>query len=139
MESHANVRSTIHLQLPHMEATGADLLPSDLDAFGDPHTADATPGMLHDLDRPAESGCDPVHETALLVSAIGPDELHPRKAASKGSQQEFAAMVILDVGFMHQHVQQEPIGIDEQMALAPFHAFAAIVAAQPPFWLVLTD
>jgi hypothetical protein len=41
--------------------------------------------------------------------------------------------VILDVGLMHQHLKQESMGIDKDMALAPFHAFAAIVAAPPPF------
>ncbi len=95
--------------------------------------------MLQDLDRPAEGGFHPLAEAAFLVPTISPDELHPQEAAPKRCQQQFATMVILDVGLMHQHVQQESIGIDKQMALAPFHAFAAIVAAPPPFWLVLTD
>jgi hypothetical protein len=41
--------------------------------------------------------------------------------------------MILDVGFMHQHMQDHPIGIDEQVPLAPFDLFAAIVATKPPF------
>jgi hypothetical protein len=48
-------------------------------------------------------------------------------------------VVILDVSLMHQHVQQEPVGLDKDMALALFHAFAAVVATPPPFWLVFTD
>jgi hypothetical protein len=92
--------------------------------------------MLHDLDLSAEGGFDPLAEAAFLVSAIGPDELHPREAISQRSQQQFATVVILDVGLMHQHVQQEPVGIDEQMALAPFHPFAAVVAARPPYTVI---
>jgi len=87
-----------------MEATRADLLPIDLDAFRHPHTADATPGMLHDLDLPSEGGFDPLAEAAFLVPTIGPDQLHPRETAPKRLQQQFPAVVILDVGLMHQHV-----------------------------------
>jgi hypothetical protein len=117
----------------HMKATRADLFPIDLYSFGYPHTANATPGMFHDLDLPPEGGCGPLAEAAFLVSAIGPDELHLWETATKWFQQQFATVVILDVGLMHQHVQQEAVGIDKDMALAPFHAFAAIVAAPPLF------
>ena len=62
-----------------------------------------------------------------------PDKLQTREAAPKRLKQQCATVMIGDVGLMHQHVQQEPIGIDEQMALAPFHAFPAIIASPPPF------
>ena len=123
----------------HMETTRTDLLPIHLDSFRDPHTADAAPGMLHNLDLPTEGGFDPLAKAAFLVSAIGPDELHAREAASKWLKQQFATVMILDVGLMHQYLQQKPVGIDEHMTLAPFHAFAAIIAAPPPLWLVFTD
>ncbi len=95
--------------------------------------------MLHDLYLPAERLFDPLNETPLLVSTIGPDQLQPRKAVCERREQEFPAVIILDIGFMHQHLHDQAIGIDEQMPLAAFDLFAAIVAAEPPFWLVFTD
>ena len=65
--------------LEDMEATRPDLLPIHLDAFRYPHTADATPGMLDDLDLPTQRRLDPFAEAFLLVSAIGPDQLQTRK------------------------------------------------------------
>jgi hypothetical protein len=76
---------------------------------------------------------------ALLVGAIHPDELEPWEAALEGDEQEFAALLVLNIGFMHQHVHQQAVGIDQDVPLAPFHFFAAVVAAPPPFWLVFTD
>jgi hypothetical protein len=40
---------------------------------------------------------------------------------------------------MDQHVQQQAVAIYQDMPLAAFHFFAAVVAAEPPFWLVFTD
>jgi hypothetical protein len=47
--------------------------------------------------------------------------------------------MILDIGLVHQQVQQEAVGINQQMALAAFDALASVIAATPPFWLVFTD
>jgi hypothetical protein len=41
--------------------------------------------------------------------------------------------VVLDIGFMDQHLHQQPIGIHQDVPFAPFHFFAAVVAAEPPF------
>jgi hypothetical protein len=87
--------------------------------------------MLHDLDLPSEGSFDPLAEATFLVSAIGLDQLQTQEAALKRSHEQFAAVVVLDVGLIH--LQQEPEGHDEQMALKPFHAFAAIVSWPPPF------
>ena len=104
-----------------------------------PDASQAAPRMLHDLYLPTERRFDPLHETTLLVSTIGPDQLQPRKAVFEQREQKFPAIIILDIGFMHQHLHDQAIGIDEQMPLAAFDFFAAIVAAKPPFWLVFTD
>jgi hypothetical protein len=42
-------------------------------------------------------------------------------------------MVILDVGLMNKHMHNEPIGINEQVPLSPFHFLPTVVAALPPF------
>ena len=40
---------------------------------------------------------------------------------------------------MHEHMQDQPMRIDEQVALAAFDLFAPIVAASPPLCVVFTD
>ena len=95
--------------------------------------------MFHDLDIPSERFLDPRVEAFLLVSAISPDQLEPREDRLERQQQAFAAAVVLDVGFMHQHAQNQSIRIDEQVALAAFDVFATVVAADPPFCVVFTD
>src|SRR6266567_741176 len=116
-----------------MEASWADLLPIDHGILGCPDPSHATPGMLHDLHFPAEYLFDPLDEAALLVGTIRPDQLESREATLERPEQLFAAVMILDVGFMDQHTRDQPHGIHEQMPLAAFHALAAIVAAPPPF------
>ena len=95
--------------------------------------------MFYNLHLPAERCFDPLDEAALLVRAIGPDQLEPREAPLERPEELFAPVMILDVGFMHEQMQDHPSGIDEQVPLAPFHAFAPVKAARPPFWLVFTD
>lgn len=108
-------------------------------ACRDPDAALAAPGVGHNLDLAAQLGLDPVGEAAALVAAIRPDQLEPWEDPAQGSQQQFAALLVLDVGLMHQHLQDQAGGVDQQVALAPLDLLAAIIAAPPPFWLVLTD
>ena len=41
--------------------------------------------------------------------------------------------MILDIGLVDKGVHDQPIGIDEDMPLAPFDFLAAVIAASPPF------
>ena len=95
--------------------------------------------MFHDLDLPSQRRLDPLIEAFLLVSAIGPDQLETRKVPFERPKQELAATVVLDIGFMDERMQNQPICIDEQVALTAFDFFAPIVAASPPFCVVFTD
>ena len=95
--------------------------------------------MFHDLDLPSQLCLDPLAEAFLLVAAIRPDQLQTRKAALERRQQAFAAAVVLDIGLMDEHLQDQPRGIDQQVALAAFDLFAPIVATRPPFCVVFTD
>ena len=122
-----------------MKTARSDHLPIHFDPFGNPDPWQATPGMFDDLHLPAQFRLDPLAEAFLLVSTIGPDQLEPRKEALERCQQELATASVLTTGFMHQHVQHQPIRIDQQMALAAFDLFAPIVAAGPPFCVVFTD
>src|SRR5712692_3045420 len=87
--------------------------------------------MFHDLDLPSQRGLDPLVEAFLLVSTVGPDQLQTRKDPGERRKQVFAATVVLDVGLVYQHLQDQPIGIDQQVALAAFDFFPAIVATNP--------
>ena len=122
-----------------MKTARSDLLPIHFDSFRDPDASQATPWMFHDLDLPPQLPLDPLAEAFLLVSAIGPDQLETRKAALERRKQGLAAVSVLNVGFMHQHMQDQPIRIDQEMALAPFDLLPAVVAARPPFCVVFTD
>ena len=46
---------------------------------------------------------------------------------------------ILDIGWQHDHADNQSLGIDQQVALAALYEFAAIEAATPPLCVVLTD
>ncbi len=95
--------------------------------------------MFHDLDVPAQFRLDPFAEAFLLVPAIGPHQLEPRKHSLERREQALAAPIVLDAGLVHEQVQDQPHGIDEQVPLAAFDLLAPIEAARPPFCVVFTD
>jgi hypothetical protein len=99
----------------HMKTARSDLLPIDHGIFRSPDASQATPGVFDDLDVPAQLRLDPLAEAFLLVAAIGPDQLEPWKGLFERREPEPAAAVILDVGFMNQHVQDQSHGIDQQV------------------------
>jgi hypothetical protein len=47
-------------------------------------------------------------------------------------------VAIRDVGGMDDHLEQEALGVNEDMALAAVDFLAAVIAADPPFSVVLT-
>ena len=50
-----------------------------------------------------------------------------------------SAVPILNVSRMHRHPQQQPQGIDNDMAFASLHPLARIIPSGPPFSVVFTD
>ena len=98
-----------------MKAFGTDFVPIDHRILWSPDPSQATPRVFDDLDLPAEFRLDPLAEAFLLVSAISPDQLETRKDSLEWPKQELATASVLNVGFMHQHVQDQPIGVDEEM------------------------
>lgn len=116
-----------------METTGADFLPINDGILGRPDPPQAAPGMLDDFYFPVACLLDPFHQAAFVVGTIGPDQFEPRQAALQWLQEVSAPCMILHVGFVDQHMQDQPSGIDEQMPLAARDAFAAVVATRPPF------
>src|SRR5688572_6309371 len=47
-------------------------------------------------------------------------------------------MTVVDIRRMHRHPQQRALRIDHDMALTAFHLLVGIIAAWPPFSVVLT-
>src|SRR2546425_10036639 len=87
--------------------------------------------MLHNLDLPSQCRLHPLVEAFFLVSTIGPDQLETWQDPAERRKQAFAAAVVLDIGLMNQDLQDQPVGINQQVALAAFDLFASIVATNP--------
>jgi hypothetical protein len=68
--------------------------------------------MLHNFHNPAKLLFDPFDETALLVGAVSPDQTQARKAVHQRLQEEFATLMVLEVGLMDKQMQNPPIRIN---------------------------
>lgn len=123
----------------NMKTTGTDLLPINHGIFRCPDPSQATPRVFDNFHLPAQGVFDPLGEASLVIAAIRPDQLKTRETPLQRFEQEFSAVIVLNTGFMHQDVEDQSGGIDKQMPLATLDLFAAVIAAKPPFWLVLTD
>jgi len=77
-----------------------------------------------------------------LVAAIGEELPQERMQSEHCRQHQFAAVAILNIGGMHNRMQQQAYGIDEDMALLAFDLFSRVVAvridATPPFSALFT-
>ena len=77
-----------------------------------------------------------------LVAAIGEELPQERMQSEHCRQHQFAAVAILNIGGMHNRMQQQAYGIDEDMALLAIDLFPRVVAiridAGPPFSALLT-
>ena len=108
----------------HLEAFGRI---GALDDFG----FDAGQGLLLD-----------VAKLRSLITSIGEELLEKREFSKQGSEDESAAVSVLNVGGMHDGVQQQAYRIDENMPLLAFDLLARIVAmrvdASPPFSALFT-
>ena len=88
--------------------------------------------------HPASCGPSPRHQAAG-VGRIGPDHLEPGEPAQQFGQHQPGSVPILDVGGVNDHSQEQPRSVHYDVALASGHLFACVIAARPPFSVVLTD
>jgi hypothetical protein len=73
-----------------------------------------------------------------VVDAVGEDDLEPAVEVLDLLQQIPGAVGVLDIGGMDENTEQKAGGIDPDMALAALDLLGGIVAARPPFSVVLT-
>ena len=95
------------------------------------------PRAFHNHEGPVQHRRDPRDELAR-VPAIGPDQLQSREAGNQCPQHRFRSITVLEASGMHQHDEEQPQDIDDDVALAPTDALAAVIAAGPPFSVVFT-
>ena len=94
-------------------------------------------GALDHLNQPASQGVSSIHQLSG-ISAIGPDQLELRKSPQKLAQHQLCPITVLDVRRMHHHGQQQPEGVNHDMAFASFHLLASVIATWSPFSVVFT-
>ena len=95
------------------------------------------PRAFHNDEGPLQHRRDPRDELAG-VPPIGPDQCQSRQAGDECPEHLFGPITILDPGRMHHHDEEQPQDIDDDVALAPADALAAVIAADPPLSVVLT-
>ncbi len=77
-----------------------------------------------------------------LISAVGEQFLEEREHSEQRRQQRDAAVAILDAGRRDEPLQEQPLHVDEDVALLSLDQFAGVEAgridAGPPFSALLT-
>ena len=73
------------------------------------------------------------------IRLIRPDAAQPREPVPEDLQQALGPVAVLDTGRGDDYGEEQPEGIDEEVAFAPFDLLVGIKAAEPPFSVVLTD
>lgn len=101
---------------------------------------DPGPGRspLRNLDRETQLLLGEGFEAAP-VRLIDPEVFEPRIPPLDPADDELPPVGIVDVGGMHPHREDQPEGVYQEMPLAPVDSLSAVVAADPPFSVVLTD
>src|SRR5215831_7455899 len=95
------------------------------------------PGTFHDHQSPLQRGRHPRHELAS-IPPVSPDELQSRNAGHECPERRFGPIAVLEPRRMHHHDEEQPEDIDDDVALTPTDALAAVIAPGPPFSVVFT-
>src|SRR6266852_6784404 len=92
---------------------------------------------LHDLQIEGLEAIRPAHQLAP-VSLVGPELFQPFVLVHDLLDQRLRSRAIRDIGRQHRHREQQPEGVDDDVAFPARDLLAAIEAARPPFSVVLT-
>ena len=77
-------------------------------------------GPGDNLDCPPAKFGDRVAQLVAAVDAIGEDVAQLREGCSQRGEQRHRAVIVLDVGRVHQHGEQKALRIGDHVALTPF-------------------
>ena len=95
------------------------------------------PRAFHDNQGPLQHRRYPCDELAS-ISPIRPDQLQSREAGDQCRQDLFGPVAVLHSSRMDNDDEKQPQDIDDDVALAPPDALAAVIAPEPPFSVVFT-
>ena len=98
----------------------------------------AAPRASHDLQYPTRQGHHPTDQLASVTS-ISPNQSQERKPSHQFVDNQPCSVSVLDVSGVDHDSQQQPYGIDGDVAFAAGHLLTSIIAARPPFSVVFTD
>ena len=81
-------------------------------------------------------------EERALVGAVGEQLLQKRKQAKERGQQKNSSVAILNIGGMHDGMQQQSLGVDENVSLLALDQLACVeprwIDVRPPFSALFT-
>ena len=97
----------------------------------------------HHLQQPPSGGPGPCHQPPG-IGCVSPDYLEPGKRPSSLARSSLAKSLLslpkgLGVDCVNDHGHKQPGGIHYDVALASRHPFTGVIAARPPFSVILTD
>lgn len=126
------------LVIPGQAAPAAEPTERSLDHPSAREDNEAGPGdAAHDDQRQAEQEAGE-QDWQAVVDAVGKHRPEPAVQRLDPAQQLSGAVGVLNVGGVDQDAQQEAAGIDGDVAFASPNLLGGIIAARPPFSVVLT-
>jgi hypothetical protein len=81
---------------------------------------------------------DPVHQRPG-IRPVSPEVPQPSILVPEDLQQRLCSIAVLHTGGRDDDGQDQPEGIDQDMPLAPLDVLVRVIAADPPFSVVLID
>src|SRR6267154_4185148 len=83
-------------------------------------------GASDDLDRPPAELGDRAAKLVATVDAVGEDMLQLGKVAPQRREQRYCAVIVLDIGGVHQQGEQEALRVGDDVALASLDPFGGV-------------
>lgn len=84
---------------------------------------------------------EPLPKLPCLIATISPHQLDTRPQVLATLEHQLGSIVVLYVGGMYPHLEQQPLSIYQHVTLSALYTLACIVSSmtrRPPFSLVLT-